>query len=213
MAIHMVKVRARIQIGSMSAATPPIAGTGGNHILSFGVERARGRISTFNASLKVKHGDVSGTIQGDSVKIYAGTTGGMPLIYTGIVKTANVGPCREDPGFVILNISGEDVLTKLNGKKFTRRCRSSKGVWISIEGIVRPGIRSGRFQYQPGEPWMDTTGGDLKNIGQPVQTKQLVDQGKTTETQPPTQHQQEEAVIDVTYVSQDEVGAGGEGGL
>lgn len=209
MAIHMVKVRARIQIGSMSAATPPIAGAGGNHILSFSVDRGRGRISTFSASLKVKSGDVSGTLQGDGVTINAGTTGGMPRVFTGIVKSANVGPCREDPGYVILNVSGEDVLSKLNGKKFSRRCRSSKGVWVSIESIVRPGLRSGRFQYQPGEPFMDTTGGDLKKIGPPVQTKQLVDQGKKTEKQAPTQHQTEEVTIDVTYMSQDDVGAEG----
>lgn len=201
MAIHMVKVRARIVIGSMSAATPPIAGVGGNHILSFNVDRARGRISTFSASLKVSHGDVSGTIQGDSVQIYAGTTGGMPLIYTGMVKSANVGPCREDPGFVILNISGEDVLSKLNGKKFSRRCRSSKGVWVSIEGIVRPGLRSGRFQYVPGEPWMDTVGADVGHVGQPTQTKQLLVQNDRVEGPGSTPEDAQEAVIDVTYES------------
>ena len=206
----MVKVRAMIVIGNLRAGTPPLGYA--NHILSFSVERARGRVSTFSASLKVKHQDVSGTIQGDSIEIHAGTTGGMPLIYTGIVKTANVGPCREDPGFVILNIGGEDVLSRLNGKKFSRRCRSSKGVWTSIEGLVRPGLRSGRFQYVPGEPWLETTGADMKKVGQTVQTKQLVDQGKTTEKQTPTQHQQEEATIDVTYISQDSVGPEGGNG-
>ena len=53
MGIHMVKVRARIEIGSLRAGTPPLGYA--NHILSFNVDKSRGKISTFSASLKVKH--------------------------------------------------------------------------------------------------------------------------------------------------------------
>lgn len=194
----MIKIRARIEVGSMRAGTPPLGYA--NHILSFNVERARGRVSTFSASLKVEHRDVSGTMQGDDIKIYAGTSSGMPLIYTGIVKAANMGPCREDPGFVILNLSGEDVLGTLNGKKFTRRCRSSKGVWVSIESLVRPGLRSGQFQYQPGEPSLTTVGSDATNIGAPTQTKQLPNPSNRAEKPPGNPDYNPEVSLSATFV-------------
>jgi len=175
----MIKIRAKIVIGSLIAGTPPLGYA--NHILSFNVDKSRAKSSTFSASLKVKHSDVTGTIQGSDIQISSGTSSNMPLIYTGIVKAANMGPCREDPGFVILNISGEDILSRLRGKKFTRRCRSSKGTWVSIESLVRPGIRSAGFQFIQGKPWLEGTGGDLTNVGQPVQTKQIPNPSKQSE--------------------------------
>ena len=196
----MVKIRAKIEIGNMTAGTPPLGYA--NHILSFNVERARNRPSTFSASLKVKHADVSGTMQGDNIKIYAGAnTSGPPLIYTGIVKSANIGPCREDPGFVILNIAGEDILGTLQGKKFTRRCRSSKGVWVSIEGIVRPGLRSGGFNYVPGEPMITTIGGSPSEVGIPVQTKQIPNPSNRSEKLPRGANIVTEASLTVSHYS------------
>jgi len=195
----MVKIRAKIEIGSLIAGTPPLGYA--NHILSFNVDKSRGKVSTFSASLKVKHNDVTGTIQGSDIQISAGTTGAMPLIYTGIVKVANMGPCREDPGFVILTISGEDVLSRLNGKKFTRRCRSSKGTWVSIEGLVRPGIRSAGFQFIKGEPWLESTGGDLTNVGQPVQTNQIPNPSKQSEKINTSKDPDQEVSLSVTYVT------------
>lgn len=178
----MIKIRARVDIGSLTAGTPPLGLS--NHILSFNVDKARGRISTFSASLKVRAEQVSGSISGSDIKIYAGTSSSMPLIYTGIVRTANIGPCREDPEFVILNISGEDVLARLNGKKFTRRCRSSKGLWVGIESVVRPGLRSSQFQYVPGEPWINTIGTDIDTIGPPTQTRSISSPEQTSESPP-----------------------------
>lgn len=202
MSIIMVKVRATISIGNMTAATPPLAGTGGNHILSFNVDRSRGRPSTFNASLKVKHGDVSGTVQGDNIEIRAGAnTSSPPLIYTGIVKSANIGPCREDPGYVILNVSGEDILSTLQNKKFTRRCRGSKGVWVSIDGIVRPGMRSGVFNYVPGEPMLTTVGASASEVETPVQTKQIPNPSNRAEKPPKNDSVVQEASMVVSHVS------------
>ena len=194
MAITMVRIRAKIEIGNMTAGTPPLGYE--NHILSFNVDRARGRRSTFSASLKVRHGDVSGTMQGDNIRIYAGAnTNSPPIIYTGIVKSANIGPCREDPGFVILNINGEDILSTLQNKKFTRRCRSSKGVWVSIEGVVRPGLRSGKFLKQPGEPSIFTVGAESKEINDPVQTKQIPNNSNRAEKIPKNQSVVSEASL------------------
>ena len=198
MAIHMIRVRAMIEIGNLRAGTPPLGYD--NHVLTFNVDRARGRVATFNASLKVKHDDVRGTIQGSEIKIYAGTVSDMPKIYTGTVKTANMGPCREDPGYVILNISGEDILSKLNGKKFTRRCRSSRGVWVSIQGLVRPGLRSGQFQYIPGKKWLGSTGADVDKVGPPVDAKQLGHPGKQAEKVSTSEGPPQEVHLQVQFV-------------
>ncbi len=164
MAIEMVRVRAIIDIGSgnLTAGTPPLGYP--NHILSFNVDKARGQISSFSASLKVRRDEVSGGLLDDaSVAIYAGTqsTYAQNKIFTGAIRTATVTPNRDDPEYVILNISGNDILSRLNGKKYTRRCRSSKGVWISIDNVSRKGLRDGKLTYEPTEPFLDVWGGEL----------------------------------------------------
>jgi len=164
MAIEMVKVRAIINIGAgnLTAGTPPLGYS--NHILSFNVDKARGQISSFSASLKVRRDEVSGGLLDDaSVTIYAGTqsTYSNNKIFTGAIRTATVTPNRDDPEYVILNISGNDILSRLNGKKYTRRCRSSKGVWVSIDNVSRVGLRDGTLTYEPTEPYIGVWGGEL----------------------------------------------------
>jgi len=149
MAINMVKIRARVSIGDLVVETP--------YILSFNVTKSRGQLSTFSVSLKVKHVDVGGPIVGDSVLIEAGEGSPAKKIFSGITKSANITPCRDDPLYVILNLSGTDILSVLQGKKYTRRCRSTKGMWVSIESISRPGLKSGKFSYVQAEPDFDTT--------------------------------------------------------
>jgi hypothetical protein len=159
MAIDMIKVRAEIVLGSITAITP--YQNSNAYILSFNVDKARGQISSFSCSLKVKSGTISNTITGDGIQISAGTSAGMNRIFTGVVRSANISPCREDPGFVILNLSGNDVLSRLQGKKYTRRCRSTKGVWVGIESVARPGLRAGKLTYTAREPNILTNGGAL----------------------------------------------------
>jgi hypothetical protein len=45
-------------------------------------------------------------------------------------------------------MNGGDVLSLLNGKKFTRRCKASKAAWVTIEGVSRKGLKSGKFKYK-----------------------------------------------------------------
>jgi hypothetical protein len=152
MAIHMVPIRARIVVGdSLSVETP--------YILSFNVTKARGQLSSFSASIKISHQTVSGAITGAGVVIYAGqgSSGLSKKIYTGIIKSANITPCRDDPLYVIMNLTGTDVLSQLQGKKFTRRCRSTKGLWVGIESVTRPGLKSSKFSYLPAEADFETT--------------------------------------------------------
>lgn len=164
MAIEMVKVRAVVNIGSgnLMAGTPPLGYP--NQILSFNVDKSRGQISTFSASLKVIRDEITGGLLDDaSVTINAGTadTYNSNKIFTGAIKTATVTPNRDDPEYVILNISGNDVLSRLNGKKYTRRCRSSKGVWVSVDNVSRQGLRDGKLSYEPTEEYIGIWGGEI----------------------------------------------------
>lgn len=137
MGITTVPIRATISVGGMSISTP--------FILSFTVRRARGQISTFDASLKVAHDQVSG-LTGGEVSIKAGVAGGEKQIFTGIVRNAKMSPCWDDPSYVLLSISGNDTLSLLQGKKYTRRCRASQGKFCVITS-ARKGLKSGKFTY------------------------------------------------------------------
>ncbi|MGD9158772.1 MAG: hypothetical protein PVG39_10230 [Desulfobacteraceae bacterium] len=207
MAIEIVKVRALIRIGNSNliAGTPPLGYP--NHILSFNVDKARGQISTFSASLKVRRDEVTGGLLDDaSVSIYAGTTSTYlrNKIFTGAIKTVTMSPNRDDPEYVILNISGNDILSRLTGKKYTRRCRSTKGVWVGITGVTRQGLRAGKLAYEPTEAYLGMYGGDLNM------------QDNLTSTRPPITEEQVEAVsedsdnqevkIDVYSVEEEMVG-------
>ena len=146
MSIDMVKVRAKVMVGSLSVVTP--------YILSFNVTKNRGAVSTFSASLKVKDSSLSGSLSGTSIKIAAGSGSASNLIFTGIVKKASLSPCWDDPHYVIVNISGEDILSVLRGKRYTRRCRSSRSSWVNITGVVRKGLKSGKFKVRREESFL-----------------------------------------------------------
>lgn len=141
MSINMIKIRATISIGSNFVVKTPF-------IQSFNVRKTRGQLSSFDASLKVAHTELTQSNVGGRVVISAGEEGGEKKIFTGILKKATVSPCWDDPGYVMLNISGTDELSKLQGKKYTRRCRATKSTWVSIDGVVREGLRDGKFAYE-----------------------------------------------------------------
>jgi len=141
MSIRMIKIRATVSIGSGFIIRTPF-------VQSFNVRKSRGQISSFDASLKVSHNEITQSNMGGRVTISAGEEGNERRIFTGILKKATVSPCWDDPGYVLLNISGVDELSKLQGKKYTRRCRATKSTWVSIEGVVREGLRDGKFAYE-----------------------------------------------------------------
>ena len=138
MAIDMVKIRAKITIGTLIVKTP--------YILSFNVSKVRGQVSTFSASLKVSHSDVAGNIVGNSIKIEAGEDSPKTVIFQGIVRKATISPVFDDPNYVSINLSGEDILSLLKNKRYTRRCISTQSVWYSINGVTRKGFRSSKFK-------------------------------------------------------------------
>jgi hypothetical protein len=140
MPIEQIKIRAQVVVGSLTVETP--------YILSFNVNKQRGSLSSFSANLKIPRSGYSQSISGGVyLKIYAGIEGNMPLIYTGIIEKVQITPVFDDPSFVNLSISGTDTLKLLAGKKFTRRCRSTKATWVTINSVVKETLKSGKFKY------------------------------------------------------------------
>lgn len=175
MGIQQVKVRAKITIGnSLTAETP--------YVLSFNVNKVRGQISTFDASLKILGDEINRSIAGDHIKIYAGTSGSYlsNVIFSGIVKTIKISPCWDDPNYIYLNVSGEDILSMLKGKKYTRRSTASTAVWYSIDGITRKGLRSGKFKAKAN--LISTVSSDTQQDGY-VETNALVKDNVETSKQ------------------------------
>jgi len=108
-----VKIRATISVGGVTISTPDI--------LSFSVTRVRGQMcATFQASVKVP-GDAG---FGSGGKIIISANGGT--IFTGYVKTMNITPSKTDSSYVIVNMSGRDALSVLEGGVFSRRVSATK---------------------------------------------------------------------------------------
>jgi hypothetical protein len=150
--ITRVKCRAEVYVGSIVVRTP--------YIQSFNVRKQRGQVTTFDAALKIPAGTAQ-TLAGGDVQIWAGENSASQLIVTGMCRAAKVSPCFDDPNFVILSISGADKLSYLQGKKFTRRVREHTTSWASITGVVRAGLKSGKFAYNT-EANFKLTSGELQ---------------------------------------------------
>ena len=136
MSITQVPIRATIRVGSTTVKTP--------YILSFNVHRRRGSPATFDASIKVKDGLSGSASAGGGIEISAGS-GGENKIFTGIIRGAKITPCWDDPSYSIVTLSGDDTLSLLKGKKYSRRCRGTKSTFCIITGVVREGLKSGKF--------------------------------------------------------------------
>lgn len=118
-------VRAIIVVGGLTVSTPDV--------VSFNVTRSRKQMAaTFSASLKIDYRDIS-TIVGSDVSIAAGRDGISRNIFTGIVEKATINPIRSDASKIMLNISGRDVLMKLEGKNITRRASNTN---LPLFGVV-----------------------------------------------------------------------------
>lgn len=136
MAIKRVRIRATISFGGISVSTP--------YILSFNVTKTRNSKSTFSASLKVLSSELR-SINNNEVEIYAGEKGRERKIFTGFILSSRPSICFDDPNYTILNISGSDILYRLEGEKYTRRQMDSKARWAVIESVVRPAEKGGQF--------------------------------------------------------------------
>lgn len=143
----MIKIRAKVTVGGLTVKTP--------FITRFTVNKTRGNPSTFSASLKVKATGKIGTLSCTSTPTYikieagggvgSGGTASLKTIFSGIVQQATISPVFDDPTYVLLNISGSDILSTLRGKKYSRRSTATESSWVSIDSVVRRGFRSGKF--------------------------------------------------------------------
>ena len=152
MAITMVKCRARVDFGGLSTYTP--------FVQSFNVKKQRGQAGTFDATLKVPSGSFT-TANSGPVRIFAGEGSASKQIFTGYCTMCKISPCHDDPHYVIVSISGSDALSFLQGKKFTRRSRGTEVSWCSITGVIRKGLKSGKFAYNT-EPIIDINDGNME---------------------------------------------------
>ena len=198
MPIDRVKIRATI------ISTP--------FIQSFTVNKRRGQISTFDAALKVSHDEVNSTITGDNVKIWAGEDIAGNLIFTGVVKQAKISPCYDDPKYVMLSISGTDTMGLLQGKKFTRRCRATKSAWVSITGVARRGLKSGKFAYQS-DPRFYTSHGELSRESQATLYRPDSSGNTVKPASPPRDDNDIPPQLHVTPISPEAGGAEGGGNV
>lgn len=108
-----VRIRATIEVGGTTISTP--------NILSFSVTRARGQMcATFQASVKIQGGVGFGT----GGKIIISANAGK--IFTGYVKKMSITPSKTDSSYVIVNMSGRDVLSVFEGGTFSRRVDATK---------------------------------------------------------------------------------------
>jgi len=131
--IKRVKIRARITFGAIVVVTP--------NILSFNVRRSRGQASaSFSASLKVTHDELSSINTGLSanIKIEAGENDPDKVIFTGYVYKVTINPSRSDSSYAIINISGKDIMSVMEGQTVTRRTPARQlAKWGAITSLLR----------------------------------------------------------------------------
>lgn len=198
MSIKGVPVRATITISNYIVVRTPF-------ILSFNVSRQRGAPATFDASIKISHDELRGAVAGGSIIIEAGTKGSEKRIFTGMIKKATINPCFDDPYFVRMDISGGDTLSMLEGKRYTRRCRATKGSYATIQSVTREGLKSKRFAYSDANNGFDITPGELEAENKVTNTTQGADI-KNIGAPPP--RQQEAGSVDFNIMNEPTAGGG-----
>jgi len=199
--LTMVPIYCTVNVGGISAHTPR---SSGNHVLSFNVDKVRGQVGTCSISLRVYKGQANFT-SGGTISISAGANSALNPVFYGYIKSITISPCRENPSFVLMNITGVDALSKLDGKKYTRRCRASKGVWVGIEGVTREGLRSSKLTYIQSDAHLSINGGKLNKEDNLIKTKPQ-GQGPTAFEKLTTNYNKENTMFKIKNVESPEAG-------
>ena len=148
MAITSVKIRATIQVGNNITVNTP-------YVLSFNVTKTRNSKSTFSASLKIPATNL-GDIDSNKITISAGTSDKKVLIFTGYILTNRATPAWDDPKYVVLNVTGSDILYKLESERYTRRQMDALSKFAIIENVVRKAQTGAKFKVRK-EPLLVTS--------------------------------------------------------
>ena len=138
--IKQVKVRASVKVGGATVVTP--------YILSFSVNLARGQVGTCSAKLKMSGSQIESISSGSStaIQVKAGADLASNTIFSGEVTGMGINPCWDDPLYTIVDITAQDWLSLLQGKKYTRRVTAQRSSWVSIDSVTRKGLRDGKFK-------------------------------------------------------------------
>ena len=175
MAIDVINIRAVVDFEdtNFSVSTP--------YIQSFNVTKTRNTVSTFTLAVKVEStrlNDVAGELS-----IYAGVRGKTKKIFTGFVKKVVPSPVLDDPKYVMLNITGTDILYRLENKKVTRRELDSDTSWAMITG-VRSGNKSSLLKFAPNEESMivsdEIQSGTMPKEGATITKEEQLNLGRDT---------------------------------
>ena len=115
------------------------------YVKSFNVSKQRGSmVSSFSATVEILSGDVLSSTnavldiadQDSILSIYAGTRGNEKLIFTGDLKSITINPSWEKPEYFYINLGGSDLLSRLEGKRYSRRIKwTGAGMWAKITNI------------------------------------------------------------------------------
>jgi hypothetical protein len=151
MGIEVTAIRAKVTFGTVVVETP--------YILSFGVSKSRNSSSTFNAAVKILTDDL-GNITDNNIVIEAGVLDDLNTIFTGYVLRTAPSPCWEDPNYVTLNISGSDILYRLQNEKYTRRQIAKQNKWAAIDSVTKKADKGAQFKLINSEVLV-TTGGSM----------------------------------------------------
>lgn len=161
--IELEQIRARIVINDTVTIETPF-------VKNFSVNKSRSsNIGTFSASIEVAANTNFGSPLGGSglVKIYAGTKDNYVNkgpIFTGIIRRMSPQPIIGKPNYFLISISGNDIMSKLQNKKFSRRIATDgPGLFVTVNGSAGPRpttmtwsidkrIRSGSSQFSGLKP-------------------------------------------------------------
>lgn len=127
--IEVEKIRARVVINDYIVETP--------YVKSFSINKSRTtNIGTFSCTLEIPANANIGYSSG-TIEIYAGTEANYMSLrrFTGVIRQITPNPAPGKPNYMLLSISGRDIMYKLENKKFSRRIPSDgPGIFVTIEG-------------------------------------------------------------------------------
>lgn len=130
--IEIEQIRAQIRINNSYVVEP-------KNIRAFSVNKSRSSISaTFSATIEIPSGASFGnSTSGGLIEIWAGTKDNYlkKKIFTGVIRQVIPNPVPGKPNYMSISLSGNDILYKLENKKFSRRIKTDgPGLFVTIEG-------------------------------------------------------------------------------
>ena len=131
------EIRAKIIIADSLIVETPF-------VKSFNVSKSRGQmIGSFSATVEIPATQLISTddaldLGSQGIEIYAGTRDIYETrkIFTGEIKSVQINPSWDKPEYFVLNLSGSDVMNRLEAVSYSRRIPwDSPGMWAKITNL------------------------------------------------------------------------------